>query len=70
MHHSFIDEHSHLLSPVHRLPIKFKLLALAIYVLAVTLTPLGLFWLFILYGLTLFLTVWFSRLPTGFILKR
>lgn len=70
MHHSFIDEYSYIVSPVHCLPVKLKLFSLGLYVLAVALTPVHIFWAFIIYGLLLFLGLWFSRLPAGFILKR
>lgn len=70
MHHAFLDEFRDIKSPIHRLHIKIKLVFLIFYILAVVLTPIHLFWWFILYTAFILAAILLSRLPWGFVFKR
>lgn len=70
MHHAFLDEFRNIQSPIHRLPVKIKLVSLIFYILAVVLTPIHLFWWFILYTAFILAAILLSRLPWGFVFKR
>ena len=67
MRHDFLDSHSRLDSPVHRLPAGVKLSAALLLVLSLVLAPLPAgAWLALLLVTVAFL----SRLPWGFLLRR
>lgn len=70
MHHAFLDEFRNIPSPLQRVPVKIKLLFLICYILAVVLTPLKIFWLFIFYTLFVLTVISISRLPLRFIFQR
>jgi cobalt/nickel transport system permease protein len=70
MHHAFLDEYRDIESPLHRLPVKIKLIFLIFYILAVVLTPIHFFWWFIFYAILILAAILLSRLPWGFVFKR
>jgi len=67
LHHAFLDEFRDIVSPLQRIPVKLKLLLLVLYILAVVLTPLEFFWLFIFYAVLIVAAIAVSRLPLKFI---
>ncbi|MDD5399506.1 MAG: cobalt ECF transporter T component CbiQ [Dehalococcoidia bacterium] len=70
MKHSFVDEYSGLDSFVHRLDPRTKLLCSLAFILAVVLTPEGIWRAFALYLLIMLVLILLSRLPIGYVLKR
>ncbi|MBC7253133.1 MAG: cobalt ECF transporter T component CbiQ [Actinobacteria bacterium] len=70
MKHAFLDEYSHLESPVHRLDPRAKLLAFVVLVVVCVTTPPNLYSAFAAYlGLEVVLVL-LSRLPWKHVLKR
>jgi cobalt/nickel transport system permease protein len=69
MKHGFIDTYAHLNSPLHRLPVKVKLILTFAFLLLIALSPRQL-WLVSLYAGTVFLLACISRVPFKFILTR
>jgi cobalt/nickel transport system permease protein len=70
MQHAFLDEYSHLESPVHRLDPRAKLVGLFCFILICVTTPPDLYWAFAAYfGLELVLLL-MSRLPWKHVLRR
>ncbi len=70
MHHTHIDRYSGLLSPVHALDARVKLLATLAFVFLVVLTPDGWFLSFGAYALLVWAVIFASRVPKGYILRR
>ncbi|MFA5066339.1 MAG: cobalt ECF transporter T component CbiQ [Dehalococcoidia bacterium] len=70
MKHSFVDEYSGLDSFVHRLDPRTKLLCSLAFILAVVLTPEGIWRAFAVYLLIMLVLILLSRLPIGYVLKR
>lgn len=70
MKHSFIDVHSRLNSPIHRLDPRTKLLSALAFVLAVVLTPQGHWQAYAAYFALIMVATVMSHVPLGFVLKR
>ena len=69
MKHGFIDTYANLNSPIHRIPVKVKLILTFVFLLLVALSPRQL-WLVSLYAGLVFLLVCVSRVPFRFIITR
>ena len=70
MRHSFLDQYSHLQSPVHRRDPRLKFLLSLLFIIAVVLTPAGSWLAFAAYFGILAVIFAISRLPLAYILKR
>lgn len=70
MKHSYIDEHSHIDSPIHRLEPRVKIIAFFAFVLFVIFTQPDSFTAFALYGVFIGALIALSKIPHGYILKR
>ncbi|MEN8614896.1 cobalt ECF transporter T component CbiQ [Dehalogenimonas sp. THU2] len=70
MRHSFLDQYSHLSSPVHRRDPRLKFLLSLLFILAVVLTQAGSWLAFAAYFGILASIFGLSRLPLGYVLKR
>ncbi len=70
MRHSFLDQYSHVDSPVRRRDPRLKFLLSLLFILAVVLTPAGSWLAFAAYFGILAAIFAISRLPLGYVLKR
>jgi len=70
MRHSFLDQYSHLSSPVHRRDPRLKFMLSLMFIIAVVLTPAGSWSAFAVYFGVLAAIFAISRLPLSYILKR
>ena len=70
MHHAFLDEYAHIKSPLQKIPSQFKIAGLVLFIFLVVLTPIQIWWAYIIYVGMLFVLVLISRLPLTFIVKR
>jgi cobalt/nickel transport system permease protein len=70
MRHSFLDQYSHLQSPVHRRDPRLKFLLSLLFIVAVVLTPVGSWLAFAAYFGILAVIFALSKLPLGYVLKR
>jgi cobalt/nickel transport system permease protein len=70
MNHSFIDEHSHIDSALHRLDPRVKIVSLVVFLFFAIFTRPDSFLSFALYGLLLLLLIGISKIPVYYILKR
>ncbi len=70
MEHSFIDKYSNLDSIIHRLDPRTKILSIFIYVVFVVLTSPNKFSEFFGYSVLIFILIFLSRLPFGYVLRR
>lgn len=70
MKHSYIDEHSHIDSPIHRLEPRVKIIAFFAFVLFVIFTQPDSFTAFALYSVFIGVLIVLSKIPLGYILKR
>ncbi|MDV2988962.1 MAG: cobalt ECF transporter T component CbiQ [Dehalogenimonas sp.] len=70
MRHSFLDQYSHLNSPVHRRDPRLKFLLSLLFIVAVVLTPEAGWLTFAAYFGMLAVVFALSRLPLGYVLKR
>lgn len=70
MHHSFVDIYADLDTPLHKIDPKKKIVFLAVFLLAVILTPIKMEGLFLLYGMVAAGLVHISKIPLRFIIKR
>lgn len=70
MHHSFIDEHSHIDSLLSRLDPRVKIVSFAVLLFFIALTKPGCLLCFMLYGLLVFILIGISKIPLHYIVKR
>jgi cobalt/nickel transport system permease protein len=70
MNHSFIDEHSHIDSPLSRLDPRTKIISFFTFIIFIIFTAAGSPVSFALYGLLLFVLIVLSRIPAVYIMKR
>jgi cobalt/nickel transport system permease protein len=70
MQSDFLDRHSRLDSPVHRLPATVKLAATLLVVVAILLVPTARPDLLLALGAGLLLVAWLTRIPWRFLLRR
>ena len=70
MHHSFIDEHSHIDSLLSRLDPRIKIASFAVLLFFIALTKPGCLLCFALYGLTIVVLTGISKIPLQYIIKR
>lgn len=70
MHHSFIDQYSHLKSLIHQLDPRVKVVSFFLFVLFVVLTPAQAYYAFLLYFVLIFAIMLLSSLPLSFVFKR
>jgi len=68
--HSFLDKHSNLESPVHRIDPRAKLVTAFTAILIIVSEPRGHLLPFLFYGLAIFWVAAMSKIPPGYILKR
>jgi cobalt/nickel transport system permease protein len=70
MHHSFIDEHSHIDSLLSRLDPRIKIISFFAFVFFIIFTAPDSTLSFVLYGLLLLILIVLSKIPMVYILKR
>lgn len=70
MHHSFIDEHSHIDSPLSRLDPRIKIISFFAFIFFIIFTAPASTLSFVMYGLLLFILILLSKIPAAYILKR
>ena len=70
MRHSFLDKHSGLDSPIHRLDARTKILSLFCLILVCVSTPPQAYLAFLAYFTLLAMAISLSRVPVGYILRR
>ncbi len=70
MKHSFIDEYSHLDSFIHRLDPRTKIVASLAFIVAVVLTPVSNWWVFVFYFCVIAAMLVLSKLPPLYVMKR
>ncbi len=70
LHHDYTDKYSRLESPVHRLPTALKAAAALLLLLAVVITPVRYWQVAALSALVVVFTLFLSRVPPGYVLKR
>ncbi len=70
MEHSFIDRYSNINSIIHRLDPRVKIISIFLYIIFVVLTPPDRFSQFVVYSGLIFLLIFLSQLPFGYVLRR
>lgn len=70
MHHTHIDKYTGIMSPIHTLDARVKLLATLAFVFLTVLTPDGWFLSYGVYVCLIWTAIFFSRVPKGYILQR
>lgn len=70
MRHAFIDRHSRLSSPIHRVSVPLKLSVTIVLLFSIVMVPISARTFFISIAMVLSLIAWLSRIPPLFLLKR
>ncbi len=70
MHHSFIDQYSHLESIIHRLDPRVKVIAFFLFIFIVVITPIKAVYAFVVYFSMVLILALLTRIPVVFLLKR
>jgi len=70
MKHAFIDGYANLDTALHRIDAKLKIIYLIIFLLAIILTPIQYFFLFLLYGLGVWVLFYLSRVPVRMLFSK